>query len=746
MSPLPSDTPAPASWSATARLGALLGLVSGGWLVSLQGVSARLAGMAWTIDDPGRDAWLYPLAGAAAGLGLGLLGEGVRRLLFRRVDPLAFCAGTVGLAAYAGRAGVTALLRAREGMPGGSLGAVAAQALVVALLALGCVAWLHRRQRARPAPARVTPVLFDGLGVALVALAATFLVHQHVLAIKQEARLAGWLGPQALLLTGGAGLLGLLAGVGLAWPRAVARGPLLRVGATALACVLAFTLSLQELRPPTALASARADARGPNVLLIVLDTLRRDAVSAYGVVEHTTPALDAFARRGVLFEDCVANGSWTVPSHASLFTGAEVSRHGAGHLRTRLRVRPGGEQSMPLFTLAELLGGQGWRTAAFVCNMNVSAINGFDRGFAEFHEIWRAHQGDFDVLAPARRAWLDDGVFDKGGEVCLRGARDWLGERADDEQPWFLFVNFMEAHSPYYQAPAEFARRFLRDHEPSPPVQAIIDDVMAHVHAAGVSPEEAEELWRVYLGGVLYQDWLLGQLLDELERSGAADDTLVLITSDHGENFGWNALLGHGQDLNDDLLRVPLVMAGPGLPEGRRDGRPVSLVDVLPTVVSLLDGRELPPDPGRSGLALAGAHEAEDARFDGRLRWVEKYPVFREDVAEYLDATDGEARWAWARRGVYRDGVKSVMARTAAGDWAEQALGDVPGPRLTELVSALRPPADDGRRPLDDDELARVLQRWLRDVPWDEALEAEGLPLVDEELTRMLRELGYAGH
>ncbi|MFT7465011.1 MAG: arylsulfatase A-like enzyme [Pseudohongiellaceae bacterium] len=722
-----------------ASFGALLGGLSAAWLVALQTASAVMAEMLWTVDDAGLNGVVYPLAGALAGALLSLFAELFRRVALPRVDAFAFTGGCLALAGYAGRAGVTALLRGRQDWFGGRVGALVVQGLVVVMLGVVTITWMHRRQRRRE-HSRLLPLLLDGLGIALCTVSAALFVHLHWLAIKEQALVDGLLGPMALVLTALAGAVGVAAGFCVAAPLAnwslAARG---RVAAGGVMIVFLLGIGLADQRPPTARASSARKASGPNVILIVLDTLRRDAVSAYGEVEGSTPVLDAFAEDGVLWEDCLANGSWTIPSHASLFTGAEVGRHGAGHARKRLREQPAGEGTMPLYTLAEMMGRNGWHTAAYVSNMNVSRANGFDRGFAEYQEIWRARQGDYDVLGPARRAWLADGVFDKGGELCLKGSREWLAAHRDDERPWFLFVNFMEPHSPYYQAPERFARAYLKEGEPTANVQAIIGDTMAHVYHSGVSDGDAEELWRVYLGGVAYQDWLLGELLSQLEDQGLAEDTLVVITSDHGETFGWHGLLGHGQDVNEALVAVPLMARGPGVPSGVRDHTPVSLVDIMPTVLSLVDGKTMPPDPGRTGVALLGGDAVNTAELSDRIRWVEKYPMFLHELDEYSsDTRDGELAWAWGRRGVYHRGTKLVLVN---GDVSEEL-----SPRLTSLSDEAVAPLDDGRRGIHDKMMRPQLNEAINAPPWTPAIEPDALILDDEDDLAGLRELGYVGN
>jgi len=282
--------------------------------------------------------------------------------------------------------------------------------------------------------------------------------------------------------------------------------------------------------------------------------------------------------------------------------------------------------------------------------------------------------------------------------------------------------------------------RFLREGEPSPSARSLLDHPLAHVYAGGVRAVDADELWRAYLGGVAYQDELLGEVLAALDESGTADDTIVVVTSDHGENFGWHRLLGHGQDLNDDLLRIPLVARGPGLPSGAVDTTPVSLVDLLPTLVALTGGGALPPDPGRIGAVLTGRPRVDAAE---RVRVVEKLPLFLDDVLDFQElAPDGELTWAWGRAGLYRGATKYV-----------EVAGPVPpelGRRLSAPEREPRPPHHDGRASLDDPSLMAELSDLLHELrsSWPHAGEAApsaATPDDDEELREQLRALGYLG-
>ncbi|MCB9896571.1 MAG: sulfatase [Planctomycetes bacterium] len=752
-SEVPEQPPVPGGREATRPLPELLGAAAivgagtGLLLAALQLVSAAAARMLWTLEMPALGLAAYPLLGALAAVSCVPALMLLRRVVAPRTDALAWVVGCTCLGAGAGRALASAAARTAGPARRTARRARAQGAAWIVLALAGAACSRGARGRTRVTWPRLRSPRCDGgapdraprrVGSRRDASAARWrapLVHLALLAVKDAAAQRGLLGAPALLLVVGASSLG--AALGLL---ATSRTPVRRVAGAILTCGVVAGLFVQRPDPPS--ASVVRGARGPNVLLIVLDTLRRDAVSAYGLVDGTTPRLDALASKGVLCDDVVAPGDWTVPVHASLFTGAQVSRHGTGHGRRVLRERPAAG-APPLPTLAELFARRGWETAAFVCNMNVSRAAGFARGFERYEEVWRARQGDFDALGPALRAWLGlGGAFDKGGELAVRGVGEFLDEHADARRPWLLFVNLMEAHAPY-TPPAPWAGRFV-EHAPSDAARALLADPLAHVWDAGVEPPVADELWRAYLGGVAYQDALLGEILDALVRNGLDDDTLVVVTSDHGEHFGKRGLLGHGQDLDDDLLDVPLVLAGPGLPRGVREPAPLDLLDVLPTLLALSGGDALPSDPGRTGRAL---------RFDGRdaaaladrPRVAERF-AFSGD-ASGVDADDAlppgaDPEWSWGRAALLRG--RDLYVEVDAPPDAARAFAAT---RLERRDGDPRPPRDDGRHALDDAELraayaaelAALRARWTSaDAPRD-ALEP------DAERDAALRALGYTG-
>jgi arylsulfatase A-like enzyme len=341
-------------------------------------------------------------------------------------------------------------------------------------------------------------------------------------------------------------------------------------------------LLLAALALAAVFALRRAPARPRHLVLISIDTLRQDRLGAYGYPRPTSPALDALAARGVVFENAFSPCSWTVPSHVSLLTGLHPSRHGVRGRRDRI--------GASATTLAEWLQARGFETGAVVNSNLLDATRGFARGFDHFERV------GFQRFAPA------------APEVHARALR-WLEGRG--ERPFFLFLHHYDVHSDYSPAP-EYRRMFLR------PYAGIATGATGQLAAQRLGrlelgPVDAERLSDLYDAEIRQLDDELGRFFAELERRGVLRETAVIVTSDHGEEFLEHGGFLHGRTLHGELVRVPLVLAGPGIPAGRRVASPASLEDVLPTAASLLgvdapaqlDGVDLSasfrggPEPGR---------------------------------------------------------------------------------------------------------------------------------------------------
>jgi arylsulfatase A-like enzyme len=297
----------------------------------------------------------------------------------------------------------------------------------------------------------------------------------------------------------------------------------------------------------------------PSVLLVTIDTLRADHVSAYGYTVRTTPRLDRLAREGVLFEQAYAGIPVTGPSHAMLMTGRAA--RALGLVRNGYRLRPGTE------TLAGMLKDKGWSTAAVVSAFPLSRRFGFATGFDAYDDKFLLGESSFRTARWEGRTLREP--YDRRADATTRRAAAWLEQRRADE-PFFLWVHYFDPHTPY-DAPAAW-----------------------RLPAAG---DDGTRLRAAYDAEIRFVDDALGKLLDVLETRGRAQDTLVVVTSDHGEGLGDHGQLEHGPLVYEEAVRVPLVARFPQrLTAGVRCPGEVELMDVAPTVLELLG------QPARQGL------------------------------------------------------------------------------------------------------------------------------------------------
>ena len=319
-----------------------------------------------------------------------------------------------------------------------------------------------------------------------------------------------------------------------------------------------------------------------NLLLISVDTLRPDMLGCYGYPRESSPALDRIAAEGALFEHAFSTAPWTLPAHASLLTGVYPGRHGAIGEHNAI--------AGDVETLAMRLVGRGFRTAAFVNSFFVSARYGFARGFQEFRYVPETSAPEGDGMVGRALAWL----------------------AAEPRDRFFLFLHDFQVHSDYRPLPA-FERAFTRDY--TGPFTGSTAELLA-VRGGRLVPtqRDVEHLRDLYVAGIRQLDEEIAVLRGFLERAGLWNRTLLVVTSDHGEEFLEHGGVLHGRTQYDEVLRIPLILHGPGVPAGTRVARPVSIVDVLPTVLALL-GEEPPAAlDGENLFAGAGAPAAAGDR------------------------------------------------------------------------------------------------------------------------------------
>jgi arylsulfatase len=328
-------------------------------------------------------------------------------------------------------------------------------------------------------------------------------------------------------------------------------------------------------------AGDEAPFRGRGVVLVVLDSLHSAHLGCYGHGRATSPVIDRLAREGVRFEECRAQSSWTLPSVATILTGAEQERHALRSLEDRLH----GD----LATLPELFARAGYRTAAVLQNPLLAPSTGLHAGFAEVQRFgWGA--------ADAVRA--------------VEAACELL--RAPREAPLFLYVHLVPPHMPYQPpAPHRGSLAFAPgDHEGS-----IAECRRVHKADLPSAHPDVQRLALLYDEHVAFADTLVGRIVQDLESAQAAERPLLVVTSDHGEAFMQHGAQGHNAHVFDEMLRVPLVLFAPGVLASRTVAGPASLVDLLPTLAELA-GLNAPGGPGRSlaSLVLGTGEPARLAR------------------------------------------------------------------------------------------------------------------------------------
>ena len=297
---------------------------------------------------------------------------------------------------------------------------------------------------------------------------------------------------------------------------------------------------------------------GPNVLLLTVDTLRADMTEPYGDAAPISPALQELAAGAVVFEEAWSGSSWTLPSLASLHTGLHSSVHGAWQFSDVL--------GWDFDTLAERLTAAGWDTAAVVNHVFLGRKHGLNQGFVHYDDEL------VEDFGKSHEAITSDTVSDRGIA--------WLEAKAsaDDGRPWFLWLHYFDPHE-VYQRHDRYAPTF----------------------------GDETDLER-YRGEIAWTDEHLGRVLASLETLGLAEDTVVVLTADHGEEWEEHGGLGHGHTLYGELVRVPLVIRAPGV-EPARIAERVSTLDVAPTVLKLTGVEPLSGTGGRSLGALLDGRE-----------------------------------------------------------------------------------------------------------------------------------------
>jgi arylsulfatase A-like enzyme len=437
-------------------------------------------------------------------------------------------------------------------------------------------------------------------------------------------------------------------------------------------------------------ACTATSSQPPNVLLIVVDTLRHDHVGCYGATRDTTPALDALATEAVRFERAYSPAPWTMPAVASMLTGL----HPSGHGLTRVGALTGEAR-----TLAEILQQHGYATTGIVSHLLLGARFGFDQGFAEFVESYSATPH-----------------HDVSTQRVTRQARQALERMAGQQRPFFLFVHYFDPHYHYkrhaqYGFAPETSGRLDGDETIQELRELMLD----------LTPDELNFIKALYDEEVRHTDAGVGRLLAALSELDVDRNTLVIVTSDHGEEFLDRGWLGHTRTLYDELVRVPLLIR---LPEKNYSPKvsdvPISLTALTPTILDLVGVDSMPFDfQARSFSRMLDAGTTE----------------LGGDVLSEVDFIPfNSGKW-----------VREVHKKSVVADRHKVVRDDTTG--LVEVYDLADDPGETRNLAPERPELAaRLLSRleeWVAEAG-SNALTLEDVLLEEQQIDK-LRSLGYVG-
>jgi arylsulfatase A-like enzyme len=488
-----------------------------------------------------------------------------------------------------------------------------------------------------------------------------------------------------------------------------------------------FLAALLCLIPACSTPESKSPVGRPNVVWVIWDTVRADHMSLYGYGKPTTPRLDAWAKSARVFERCAATAGQTVPSTASMFTGLLPSTHGANPEWSWL------DERFP--AIAELFRDSGYRTYLFSANAYLSSEHNFHRGFDLEEHPWDERYADEALrIVQAKLAGhpglmsrklaggAKPGDLKSAGVLAARGLGQWLAA-SDADKPFFSVLNYMEAHRPYIP-PQEYRERMLTAEqvEASYGVRMRVWDYIfgLHEHTA----EEIELIAGTYDAALAELDDRFAELLDGLAEAGRLDNTIVVLTSDHGEHLGDHHRLGHQFSLYEGLIHVPLVIHYPARFEPGRDARPVSGLDLFPTLLDLA-GIDRPETSRTQGVSLLAPDE-------DRVRLAE-YPVAHAAVETAAKRHQDWDPSPWRRqlRAVYHGEWKQIVA----DDGHRELYRFTKDPGEAEDLTA-RDPAAAERMTTLLREFVSTLERW----------QPEGAaPEISSEQYERLKALGYVG-
>jgi arylsulfatase A-like enzyme len=442
-------------------------------------------------------------------------------------------------------------------------------------------------------------------------------------------------------------------------------------------------------------AACAPDRPTTNVVIIIMDTAREDRLACYGHSRKNTPNLDELARESTIYRSAYSVSSWTAPAHASLFTGLYPAAHGCTQENWTM-----GED---LVSLAEVLRNNGYQTHGITENPTISASYGFGQGFDTYQEVWRPHE--------------------YGGENPANFLFEGVMASLDRETPFLLFINFIEPHAPY-DSSGEFIDTYVDDPASGPKGYRGKEFYLGTVTR---SEADFRHMKALYDAEILYTDHQIGRIVNRLKAEGLWEDTIFIVTSDHGENIGEHGHMEHYFSLHETTLRIPLMIHYPALfRPGAEDVEPTQITDLFPTLMNLLG-----LDPGNAH----GADLLEPGARNNRPILCEFYWPAQALHAYGEDGDDlAMNRWKRHLKAVIHGSDKLIWA--SDGDHELYDLAEDPEELHNRIASPEAIPKVQALTKLMDLLIARYRADFVGERSTD-------IPEPDEETLEALKALGY---
>jgi arylsulfatase A-like enzyme len=322
----------------------------------------------------------------------------------------------------------------------------------------------------------------------------------------------------------------------------------------------------------------------PNIILISIDTLRADHLSCYGYHRPTTPNIDKIAAEGTIYKQNYSTGVWTPPGHASMLTGLYVSEHGVY-----------GERSLAadIPTIATVLKENKYQTAGFVNNSQVGELVGFNKGHDLFVEVWKGVQSrtalEKIIKGGFRKIRKYLGYEDMGAKRTNFLFSDWIN-RIDKDKPFYCFLHYIESHNPL-SPPVPFRKQFpgkYKNIDKDKVDRVAHNPLICYVEDINLNDNEVSYIKDLYDGEIAYTDSIIGEIVSMLRSNNIYDNTMIIITSDHGEHFGEYGHWSHVASLHQEVLHVPLIIKYPkGIDYLEEVNGYTQLVDIFPTIMGV---------------------------------------------------------------------------------------------------------------------------------------------------------------